>query len=82
MNLSASRLMWRALRKVQARRSSPSGVVPVALANENAVGIELLGPLNMRNLLILRSGKREKNRKNAKQRYTRGTRGHHRWASL
>ena len=43
MNLSASRLKWHALRKVQARRSRPSGVVPVALANENAVGIELVG---------------------------------------
>jgi len=39
-----------------------------------AVGIELLRALKARKLLILRNGKREKNRKNAEPRYTRGTR--------
>ncbi len=42
-----------------------------------AVGIELLElirTLQTRRLLILRSDKREQNRKNAKPRYTRGTR--------
>jgi hypothetical protein len=41
-----------------------------------AVGIELLGALKARKLLILRNSKRKKNRKNAEPRYTRvhGTR--------
>jgi hypothetical protein len=39
-----------------------------------AVGIELLGALKTRNLLILRNSEREKNCKNAKPRYVRGTR--------
>jgi hypothetical protein len=38
------------------------------------VGIELLGALKTRNLLILRYSKREKNCKNAEPRYVRGTR--------
>jgi len=40
-----------------------------------AVGIELLGALKARNLLILRNSKREKNCENAKARHVRGTRG-------
>lgn len=37
------------------------------------MGIELLGSLKTRKLLILRNDQREKNRKNAEQRYTWGT---------
>ena len=46
---------------------------PIRLDLVGAVGIELLRALKTRKLFIVRSCKREKNRKNAEPRYTRGT---------